>query len=279
MAGMKRGAWLAVLALCACSPQQPEVAAVVNGKAISIDEFRVALAQAAAGGTAAPAELLDRMIDRELMAQKAEQLKLDRLPGVAQAIDASRADILMLAYLERTMGERPSASSEVAGFYGEHPALFTHRRVYRIFELAVVAPRERVAAIRHRVAQAQGLYEIAEWLRGEAVAFNAGGVTKPSEHLAPALLEQVSRMKDGQIAVVEVPGGASVIQLVQSESAPLTLHQAAPLIEEVLRGRKRADAAQREAKYLRSKAAIQYGIDLGRPPQASADAGMSRPGT
>lgn len=281
MTAMKRAALLAALVLCACSPQQPEVAATVNGKPIPVEELRLALAQADLAGSraSAPSELLDRMINRELLAQKAEQLKLDRVPGVAQAIDAARADILTRVYLEHTVGQRPSSTSEVAGFYRENPALFTQRRVYRIFELAVVAPRERITAIRQRVAQEQGLYEIAEWLKAERVAFNAGGVTKSSEHLAPALLQRVSGMKDGQLAVVEVPGGASVIQLVQSESAPLSLEQATPLIEEVLRNRKRVEVADREVKYLRSKAAIHYRIDLGGQPQAAADAGSSRPGT
>jgi hypothetical protein len=83
MAAMKRAALLAAFLLCACSPQRPEVAAKVNGKPIPLEEFRLALAQAdlAGGRSPAPSGLLDRMINRELLAQKAEPLKLDRVPG------------------------------------------------------------------------------------------------------------------------------------------------------------------------------------------------------
>jgi hypothetical protein len=93
------------------------------------------------------------------------------------------------------------------------------------------------------------------------------------------LLQRVSGMRDGELAVIEVPGGASIIQLVQSESAPLSLVQATPLIEEALRNRKRAEVTEREVKYLRGKAEIRYRIELEGPPQAAVDAGTSRPGT
>jgi hypothetical protein len=75
--------------------------------------------------------------------------------------------------------------------------------------------------------------------------------------------------------VIEVPGGASIIQLVQSESAPLSQEQAAPMIEQLLRARKQAEIADREIKALRSSASIQYVVDLG--PRATQQASGQAP--
>ena len=52
--------------------------------------------------------------------------------------------------------------------------------------------------------------------------------------------------------------GASVIQLVDAQSAPLAYEQASPLIENFLAGRKRLAVAQDEVKRLRGTARIEY---------------------
>jgi hypothetical protein len=41
-------------------------------------------------------------------------------------------------------------------------------------------------------------------------------------------------MRDGQIDFFAVPGGATVLQLVQSQSAPVEESQAAPMIDQHL---------------------------------------------
>jgi EpsD family peptidyl-prolyl cis-trans isomerase len=151
----------------------------------------------------------------------------------------------------------------VTAFYSENRPLFEQRRIYRVFELAVIASPDSVAALKARAKRAQGLHELAAWLKKRNVAFNAGGVTKASEQLSPQLLSRLVSMQDGQIEVMEVPGGASVVQLVQSDPAPLSPEAAAPMIEQLLRARKRAELAERERQYLRSKASIEYVVDLG----------------
>ena len=65
-------------------------------------------------------------------------------------------------------------------------------------------------------------------------------------------------MKPGEIAVFATPLGASVIQLVHAEDAPLSEQQAAPLIEQFLAGRRRLETAAAEVKRLREVATIEY---------------------
>src|SRR5689334_10316465 len=98
---------VAVLALaCSRDETRARIAARVNGEAISIDRLRQALAQsnAAAERPAAPAALMEREIDRELLAQKARDLHLERDRVVAAAIEAATTGILAQAYLERSLG-------------------------------------------------------------------------------------------------------------------------------------------------------------------------------
>src|SRR5258706_6777166 len=121
----------------ACSRHPlPPAAAKVNGKDISIQHFKQALAQSNFSATARPdpARLMDGMIDRELLAQQAVKIKLDRNAFVVQAIDGARTGILAQAYLEHSLAWAPDeARGEVQSFYRDNPALFAQRRIYRVF--------------------------------------------------------------------------------------------------------------------------------------------------
>jgi hypothetical protein len=78
-------------------------------------------------------------------------------------------------------------------------------------------------------------------------------------------------MQEGQIQLMEVPGGISILQLLAADPAPLSREAAAPMIEQFLRARRRVEIAEREQKHLRSKATIEYMVDVGQP-RASAPA-------
>lgn len=104
MTVMKRAVVIPVIMLCACASQDPEVAATVNGRPIPLENLWVAVAQSrpAAETDIDPSRVLEQMIERELLVQKAERLRIDRLPDVAREIAAARAGILARAYLSHT---------------------------------------------------------------------------------------------------------------------------------------------------------------------------------
>ena len=226
--------------------------AKVNGTEISI-----------AGAVRADAGALEKVIDRELLVQKALAAKLDRDPKVVESIETARRQILAQAYLDRSVSAAASAAAgnsrdEVRAFYAENPALFAERRVYRLRELVVSAPAEMIDVLRAEAAKARELDEVAGWLRSRNAKYSVDALTQPAEQLPLTFLPQLARMKPGEIAVFATPLGASVVQLVHAEDAPLTEQQAAPLIEQFLAGRKRLETAAAEVKRLRELATIEY---------------------
>ena|SRR5687767_6472446 len=239
-----------------------QLVAKVNGSEISVGQVR-----GAAPGSLAQA--LEKVIDRELLVQQALAARLDRDPQVLQSIEIARRQVLAQAYLERNVsaaaagGTRPDARNEdVRAFYRENPALFAERRIYRLRELLVSAPAEMTDVLRAEAAKLRDLDELAAWLRSRNAKFSAnssiGGLTQPAEHLPLSFLPQLARMKPGEIAVFTTPLGASAIQLVHAEDAPLNEQQAAPLIEQFLAGRRRLETAAAEVKRLREVATIEY---------------------
>ena len=242
---------------------RPELVARVNGVEISARDLRM---QSGSNGRATVAQAVEKVIDRELLVQKALESGLERDPQVAAEIDNARREVLAQAYIERAARANAAPTrEEVRAFYAENPALFAERRVYRMRELVVSAPAELIDVLRAEAARASDLDQVAAWLKSRNARFSAAAETQPAEQLPLAFLPQMSRMKAGEIAVFPTPasanspfGGATVIQVVHAEEAPLALEQSQALIEEFLAGRRRLEVAAAEVKRLRATARIEY---------------------
>jgi len=242
-----------------------QLAAKVNGTEISVYQVRTAgsAVGTTAGGPSGVAQALEKVIDRELLVQKALAAKLERDPQVQQSIENARRQVLAQAYLERAASAGTGSSrDEVHAFYDENPALFAERRIYRLRELMVSASAEMIDVLRAEAVKARDLDELGSWLRTRGASYSTNvtvsSSTQPAEQLPLSFLPRLASMKPGEIAVFATPLGASVIQLVQAEDAPLTEPQAAPLIEQFLAGRRRLETAAAEVKRLREVATIEY---------------------
>ena len=225
------------------------VLARVNGSEISAVE-------------APGAQALERAIERELLVQQALQARLDRDPAVREAIENARRQVLAQAWLDRRAAPERATREEVRAFYAANPALFAERRIYRLRSLEVSATAPLVEALRAEATRAASLEAVAAWLRQRNVSFSAAAGTQPAEQLPLSHLPELARLKPGGLAVLPAPEGASVVQLVHAEEAPLGEAQAAPLIEQFLAGRKRLELAAAEVKRLRQAATIEYVGDI-----------------
>ena len=226
------------------------------------------------GTPASPLQALDKVIDRELLAQQALAAKLDRDPQVAQALEESRRQVLAQAWLERAAKEKAMPTAEeVRAFYEENPALFAQRRIYKIREVTVAGAYETadprlsplLPQLRAELASARDLEDVAGWLKWRNLKVSAvTSTTQAAEHLPLGYLPQLARMKEGEMAVFPSAFGATVVQLVHAQEAPLAEREAAPMIEEFLSGRKRLELAAAEVKRLRGAASIEYVGDFKR---------------
>src|SRR3989442_1138136 len=81
-----------------------QLVARVNGIEISARQVRT-------GGAASVAQAVEKVIDRELLVQKALEAGLERDPLVKDSIDNAPPQVLAQAYLERAARTRPSVPS------------------------------------------------------------------------------------------------------------------------------------------------------------------------
>lgn len=275
---------IALLAGCGADGEghSPVVAATVNNAQISVHEVSrmAALEGPLAQPRGAPDDVaaLERLIDRELIVQKARQRHLERDPEVAREIEVSRRAILVRAYLDRVVGPvTPPSDEEIQVFYDANPALFGKRRIYELQEIVVQLESRHFEALQAMVSDARGLEEVKSWLSARGLPFQATSAVRAAEQLPIDSLDEFARMRSGELVLTSTPNGAQMIHLVSARSEPLDLAAARPLIEDYLMNQKMRDGARAELARLRGSARIQYGAGFAQGGGAqSADAAVAK---
>ncbi len=242
-----------------------QVAAKVNADEISVHQINFALQRLGKIPEQqikqANGQVLEKLIDEQLLVQKAVEKKLDRDPRIVQAIDMAKRQILSQAYLEQVVAAAPaSAESEIKDFYSKRPELFGERRIYRFHEVTFQAKPEFTDQLGPRVKAAKSISEMTTWLGEQKIGFNVSSATKAAEQLPLTVLPALHKMKDGafELIVNQSKTNYLVIQLAASQSSPLDEKAARPYIEQFLRNKKRGETAEGEVKHLRAAAKIEY---------------------
>ncbi|MDA8260823.1 MAG: EpsD family peptidyl-prolyl cis-trans isomerase [Betaproteobacteria bacterium] len=255
-----------------------QVAARVNGTELTVHQINYALQRIPNldkdQSRAASLQVVRNMVDQELLVQKAVEDKLDRDPTVVQSLDAARRQILAEAYMSRKLGTPAEPSdAEVSDYLNKHPELFSNRKVYRLQEISIKAPKDKHDAIRAQMGASKTLNDFGAWLKAENLPAKAAQGVKPAEQLPLEILPRLAQMSDGQAMVVNSPDGLLVIVVAGSQAQPVTLEQAKPAIVRVLQTQGRQKAAKAELDALKVAAKIEYAgefADAGKKVAAAA---------
>jgi EpsD family peptidyl-prolyl cis-trans isomerase len=247
---------------------ETQVVAKVNGDEISIHQINFQLGRMVQNNQAqlteiqskeAAKQILARLIDQQLLKQKALEAKLDRDPRVLQAMEASKNEILAQAYLEQLMSkaEKPS-STEVDDFYVKHPELFEKRRIFRLQELVVDVGQDKYQEIETDLKKINGINEIATWLKNKNYPFTANSNVRTAEQVPLELLKKIQPLKDGEFVVVPTPQSLSIVHIAASQNAPITRDKADPIIEQYFVNQNKTSLAKKEMLALKDKAKVEY---------------------
>lgn len=255
-----------------------QVAAKVNDTELTVHQVNFALQRIPNldkdQTKAASLRVVQNLVDQEVLQQKALADKLDRDPMVVQSLDAARRQILAEAYMSRKLGAPVEPSdAEVTDYFNQHPELFVNRKIYRLQEISIKAPKDKHEAIRAQLVASKTLQDFAAWLKAENLPVKAAQGVKTAEQLPLEMLPKLAQMPDGQAMVVNTPDGLMVIVLVGSRSQPVTLEQAKPAISNLLQGQARQKAAKAELDTLKAAAKIEYMgefVDAGKEAAAAA---------
>ncbi len=257
-----------------------QVAAKVDGTELTVHQVNYALQRIPnldnEQTKAASLQVVRNLVNQEVIAQKALSDKMDRDPIVVQALDAARRQILAEAYMSKKLGTPAEPTDgEVTEYFNQHPELFSKRKIYRLQEISIKAPKDKHDAIRNQLGASKTMNDFAEWLKAENLPIKAAQGVKPAEQLPLEMLSQLAKMPDGQAMVVNSPDGLLVVVLADSQLQPVTLEQVKPAISGLLKKQAQQKAAKAELDALKAAAKIEYlgeFVDAGKEEAAPAAA-------
>lgn len=267
-----------LLLLSACGEHKgsaSQVVAKVNKEEISVHQVNAVLARAGnvpdEQRKAAGKQVLDRLIEQELLVQKSKETKLDRDPGVLQALESARKEILSRAYLEKLAAAIPHPTAEeMHTYYTQHPELFSERRIFSFNEIEAVGGDNVAKGLQSQPEKIKSLSDVIDWLKQQNIEFKTGSVTRAAEQMPLELLPRFNQLKDGQVAIVPSANNhVMILQLAASKAAPMDEKAATPFIDQYLFKQRVSERVGKETQDLRAAAKIEY---LGEFAQAKTEA-------
>lgn len=217
-------------------------------------------------------EALERLIDQELMIQKATEMKIDRDGKILQQFEAAKREIVARAYVERIVNSVSEPTPEdIRQYYEKNPALFKERKVYNFQELNIQAAPSQVEELRTALGAAKNVYAFVEHLKSKGFKFSNAQVSKGAEQLPLSSLEAYAKIKDGQTVINPMPQGLQVLVLLNAQSQPVDEATARPAIEQFLLNERKRKIIDDDLQQLRRMAKLEYLGDYAKSRKAEPD--------
>jgi peptidyl-prolyl cis-trans isomerase C len=263
---------VAGMGLSACSKEKGggQSLARVNGEDITVLQVNDELAHAnvpADQQQDASKKILESLIDREVIVDEAMREKIDRSPGVLQAIARAKAQIIEQAYLQSVTSkvDKPT-TAELSDYFHQHPEIFGNGKVYDMNSL-LIAGKDMNDKLKAELDSAKTLDEVAAWMKSHDVHFARGVASRNTMSMPPEMASKLMTMHAGQMFVVNEGGNSMIVSIANIKDNPIAFEDAAPAIEQYFKMKNTKEAVDTEVKHLRSLAKIEY---LNAPAPAAA---------
>jgi len=253
-----------------------QVVATVDGQEITALELRREMggfsSRDAEVMKQAQQQVLQRIILRKLLVEKAKEQKLDKTPNYN--LDVQRGEESLLAELyQRNLASKITAPSkaEAEAFMASNPSMFADRKVLVVDQL-VAAPNKIDPA---RFQPLKNLEEVKALLQSENVPFQESVSTMDTLQVNPQLMAQIQRLPPGEVFVIPQRGSFVFNRITGSKAAPFGGEPALAYASNALRTRKAQESVgkQMEAMYNAAKPNIKYAPNFEPPKTPPGKAG------
>jgi len=241
-----------------------QVAARVDDDEITVHQLDYAVARSPnvtpENASAAKHQILEKLISQQLAIQQAVKIGLDRSPGVIQAMEVAKREILARAYLNHLVSglDKPQPW-EIREYYRNHPELFAQRRIFTLDEFAFVANAEVAADLTKLLPKSHSMKVIADWLKSHEIKFAAKRGVRAAEQIPLNLLPKLQSMKEGEIQLFDTGGKSfQVIRVMAILKAPMGEAAATPRIEQFFVNRRSRKVIADAMERIRKEAKIEY---------------------
>ena len=268
------------VALAGCSKKPTEqVVAVVNGEEISLPELNAEL-----GNAQVPAnvdkkivqqQLLQRLVDRRLLAQSAKEQGLDRDPTFIVEQRRVNESLLVERLAKRTNDTIPvPTAAEIDKFITGNPSLFNGRQLYNVDQIAFATPADptRLKALE----PAKTMDDVTAVLQKLGIQYQRANRVVDSATVPPEQMSRITSLPKGEPFVVPSSGQVTVNVIVGSKAEPLPDTQARPMAVRALRSQSLSKMGEQRLKDARTKAKIEYQDGFAPPAKPGTPAAPAK---
>ena len=250
------------------SSAKSQVAARVNDREITVSQLNQTLQEInpEAVTPAVTRRALDALVDEELLVQAAIKNKLDRDPATVAAIEHSRRQILAQAYAERMLfPSQPVSQAASEKYYQDNPALFEHRRLYRLTVYSL-KQSDMNSLLEHDLNATHAAEQVREVLDRHEIKYQTQYLNSAAEELPLDHLAQFAKAEVGDLIMAKQADGSELLIAVAGlEDRPLPFERAKGIIEQYLVKARNRQAVQDHLKAQKAAAHISYLGDFARP--------------
>jgi EpsD family peptidyl-prolyl cis-trans isomerase len=238
-----------------------QVVAVVNGEEITQNELNGEISElnlpSNSDKTQVRAQVLQRMVERRLLAQAAKDAGLDRDPNYVSQERRMKERLLVSMYGRKAMDTiNVPDTAKVDAFIASHPQMFASRTRYTLEQLQFEMPAD-VSRIKE-LDSAHTLPDVIARLTSMGISFQRGSGALDSATVSPDALKRILSLPQGEPFIV--PNGNSAIVSVITKQEPIIIspEQARPMAVQAMRSEELNKIGQQRLDEAKSKAKIEY---------------------
>jgi peptidyl-prolyl cis-trans isomerase C len=261
------------ITLGACQKEATgQVAAVVNGEEITLQEINAELGQVQIPEGADRQEFqraaLQRIVERRLLAQAARREGIDETPDFL--IRRRQLEDALLVQLLSQQAQRTTSVPDAAtidAFMEENPAVFAGRTMFTVDRIQFRLPADPASL--QALESDHSMDAVAARLRQMGIEFTRDQAQLDSAQLGQDRVDRILALPEGEPFVIPEGGVVTVAVITGSSPRPVGEEQARPAAVQLIRNRALADTIRQRLEAEKAAADIKY--QEGFAPAATPD--------
>jgi len=266
-----------MLVLGACEKKVGgQVVAVLNGQEITQQELNAELngqqVPPGADRKAVMAQLLQRVIDRQLLVGQAKEQGLDKAPAYLAQVQRAQ-DAILIEMMTRNAAKAVPVPDATAAqqFIANNPTMFAGRKRYQLDQIIFTAAND--PALQAKLKPVKTLPEVESVLTSSGIKFQRGATQLDSAMLPSPIASRIAALPPGEPFVVPQNGQVVVSVIRSAVDIPTPAQQAQPAAVDIIRRQAVEAAVRKQIEKARASAKITYDTGFAPPkPGAAAPA-------